>query len=180
MLTGKHIVLRAIESEDLPQLLAWRNQPHFRRFFREHRELSMTNQMQWYENMVVSDPRIRMFSIVTADEGVLLGATGLCYIDTINRNADFSIYIGYKDLYIDHHYSPDVAHVLLKYGFEELNLHRVWAEIYSIDTKKIQFFSELGFIQEGCHRQHHWTEGRWVDSLFFGLLKEEFYVIEKR
>ena len=37
--------------------------------------------------------------------GRLLGACGLCYIDFINRSADFSIYIGADDLYIDELYA---------------------------------------------------------------------------
>lgn len=174
MLTGEITGLRAIEESDLAQLLVWRNDPRMRRFFREYRELNMTQQKSWFDAKVNNDPATRMFAIVDLETKELMGAAGLCYIDSINRNADFSIYLGVDDLYIDEDYAPDAGRVLLRYGFEELNLHKVWSEIYSIDKPKQQLFYELGFTREGVHRETHWTEGQWVDSLFYGLLAKDF------
>lgn len=170
MIEGKVVGLRAIEVEDLPLLLQWRNKPEFRKYFREYRELGIENQNIWYNQKVLSDDCTRMFAIADLDTGELLGACGLCYIDWINRCADFSIYIGKNDLYIDSVYANDAAKVLIKYGFEELNLHRLWTEIYSIDEKKKVFFKELGFVHEAIHHQTHWTGGEWVDSWYYRLL----------
>lgn len=174
MLSGRHVGLRAIEREDLPQLLAWRNRPEYRRYFREYRELGSEQQTNWYMQSVLGNRDICMFAIMSLADQRLLGAAGLCYINWQSRNADFSIYIGADDLYIDDHYALDAARVLLRYGFEELGLHRVWAEIYDIDEPKKALFDELGFTLEGRHRETHWTEGRFVDSLFYGLLAAEF------
>jgi RimJ/RimL family protein N-acetyltransferase len=174
MIRGKRVRLRAIEPSDLEQLLLWRNRPDFRRYFREYRELSIAHQQKWYVDKVVNDPSTRMFSIVRDDTGELMGACGLCYIDWVNRNADFSIYIGYDHLYIDDVYAVDAGIQLLKYGFEELALHRIWAEIYDFDEAKKKFFSRLAFTLDGRHRETHWAEGAWHDSLFYGLLNEDF------
>jgi RimJ/RimL family protein N-acetyltransferase len=174
MIRGRHIGLRAIEPGELEQLLFWRNQPEFRRYFREYRELSSTHQQQWYTSKVVNDPDTRMFSIVRDDSRELMGACGLCHIDWINRNADFSIYVGYEHLYIDDVYAVDAGIQLLKYGFEELAMHRIWTEIYSFDEAKKKFLPQLGFTLDGCHREAHWSEGKWHDSLFYGLLRQEF------
>lgn len=174
MITGELTGLRAIEEADLPQLLKWRNDPRMRRFFREYRELNATQQQNWFDAKVNGDPSIRMFAIIDLDDNSLMGAAGLCYIDAINRNADFSIYIGADDLYIDDEFAPDAGRALLRYGFEELNLHKVWAEIYSIDEPKQRLFYELGFEREGVHKETHFTEGKWVDSLFYGLLRRNF------
>ena len=173
MLKGKYVGLRAIEESDLSQLLLWRNQPNYRRFFREYRELSQTNQRNWFDSKVLNDKSTEMFSIVDVNTGELLGACGLCYIDWINRNADFSIYIGKDDLYIDEKYAIEAAQIMMKYGFEELNLHRLWSEIYSFDEAKKVMFDRLGFKLEGVHKETHWTEGRWCDSLFYGYVMHD-------
>ena len=52
MLKGKIVSLRAVEKSDLKQLLIWRNNPKFRIFFRENREINNCNQKQWFENVV--------------------------------------------------------------------------------------------------------------------------------
>ncbi|MEA0561852.1 GNAT family N-acetyltransferase [Lysinibacillus irui] len=171
MLKGNLVGLRAIEKTDLTQLLQWRNNPEFRRFFREYRELNSENQLLWFEKYVINDPNTIMFAIVELETEKLIGACGLCYIDWVNRNADFSIYIGKNNLYIDTSFAIEAAQLMENYGFEELNLHRLWAEIYSIDEAKIKFFKELEFTQEGRFKETHWTEGKWVDSVYFGKIR---------
>lgn len=170
MLKGEQVGLRAIEERDLEPLRQWRNKPEFRRFFREYREISPEMQRAWFDAKVLKDPNTRMFAIERLADGALMGACGLCYIDPINQNADFSIYLGLDDLYIDDSYAPDAGQVLLDYGFGELNLHRVWCEIYAIDTAKQDFLPKLGFELEGRHKETHFTKGEWVDSLYYGLL----------
>ena len=180
MLKGRIVGLRAVEREDLKRLLAWRNQPEFRKFFREYRELNMENQSNWFESRVLADEHTRMFSIVILKTGELIGACGLCYIDWPNRCADFSIYIGKDGIYIDSEYAVDAAQLMIKYGFDELNLHRLWTEIYEFDEKKKILFKELGFEHEATHISTHWTEGKWVNSLYYRLLEYEYYNLEKR
>ena len=174
MIAGDHVGLRAIEPADLERLRDWRNRPQFRRNFREHREIGSEHQRRWYEKVVVADPATLMFSIVDIESGRLLGAAGLCSIDWVNRNCDLSIYIGHEDVYVDDRYASDAARVLLRYAFMELAIHRVWAEIYDYDEVKMQFLERLGFQLEGRHRQHHFADGSWHDSLFYGLLESEF------
>lgn len=169
MIKGKHTALRAIEREDLPELLSWRNNPNLRKYFREYRELNFQQQIIWFENKVNNDICTRMFAIVDFEQE-LLGAGGLCYIDWINRTADFSIYIGKNGLYIDEFLAPDAAKVMIKFAFEELGLNRLWSEIYAFDHAKVKFFNSLGFHLDGRHRQTHWAENKWHDSLFFSLL----------
>ena len=173
MIQGQLTALRAIEEADLPQLLAWRNQPELRRYFREYRELNTTQQRQWFEAKVNGDPGTRMFAITRRSTGQLLGACGLCYIDAVNRTADFSIYLGADGLYVDSHLAPDAAITMTRYAFDELGLNRLWSEIYAFDTAKAEFFQRLGFALDGRHRQTHWAEGAWHDSLYFSLLASD-------
>ena len=172
MLKGSVVGLRAIEDSDLEKLLSWRNNPEYRRYFREYRELGMENQKKWFETKVLNDEHTRMFSIIDIKDGTLIGACGLCYIDWVNRCADFSIYIGKDDIYIDDQYAVDAGDVMIKYAFNELNLHRLWSEIYSIDEKKKLMFQHLGFVHEATHASTHWTDGKWVDSWYYRLINE--------
>lgn len=172
MLKGNIVGLRALEETDLETLLEWRNQPDYRRFFREYRELNHRNQQMWFEQKVVNDEHTLMFSIIELETGELIGACGLCYIDWINRCADFSMYIGKDRKYIDDFYAIDAGKILIMYGFDELNLHRLWSEIYETDDKKKRMFELLGFTFEALHKSTHWTSGKWVDSLYYRLLNE--------
>ena len=50
MIMGTNYVnLRAIEKDDLPQLMQWRNKPEFRKYFRETSEINISKQNKWFE-----------------------------------------------------------------------------------------------------------------------------------
>ncbi|MDR0871373.1 MAG: GNAT family N-acetyltransferase [Planctomycetaceae bacterium] len=173
MLKGKYTALRAVEKDDLPQLMEWRNRPEYRRFFREYLELNADKQQRWFDKLVLNDPNTVMFAIASLETGELLGACGLCYINWQNRTADFSIYIGKDNLYIDDKYAVDAANVMIRYGINELGVHRFWSEIYDFDEQKVRMFNTLGFTLDGRHRKTHWTEGKWCDSLYYALLDDD-------
>ncbi len=174
MIAGAVIGLRAIERDDLATLLAWRNRADFRRFFREYRELGPEQQETWYRARCARRRSHRACSaIVESASGQLIGACGVCYIDWVNRTADFSIYIGHDGRYIDELYAADAGRTLLGYGFDELGLHRIWCEIYEFDVAKQRLLAGLGFSLDGRHRETHWAEGAWHDSLFYGILDRE-------
>lgn len=173
MIQGKNVGLRALEKDDLPQLMQWRNNPSMRKFFRETDEINAFNQLKWFENVVAKNSIHKMFAIVKSDTNELMGACGLCYIDWVNRSADFSIYLGYDNLYIDEKFAVEAAQLMRDYGFNVLNLHRLWAEIYSIDHAKKSFFDTLSFTLDGTFRETYWHEGKWHDSLFYSLLSTD-------
>jgi hypothetical protein len=170
VIRGQKIGLRAVEFDDLPQLLEWRNKPEFRQFFRENRELTWEQQLAWFSEKVIKAEDTRMFSVVSLDDGNLLGAAGLCYIDWVNGSADLSIYIGHEGKYIDDNLAPDALKVLIRHAFEELRFHRLWTEVYSFDEKKQKLFRDLGFSVDGEHRHTKWLKAKWYDSTIFSLL----------
>lgn len=168
MIAGAVVGLRAIEPEDLDQLLIWRNRPENRRYFREYREIPLSAQREWFERML-NDGSCAMFAIVHEDW--LVGATGLCNIDWLRRSAEVSLYVG--DGYIDSVYAPDALHALLVYGFDELGLRRIYAETYAFDVHKQALLLDAGFRQEGVLRDAHIAEGSWHDSYIYSLLSHE-------
>ena len=101
MLEGKKVSLKAVERKDLPKLLEWRNKKNFKKFFREYRILNINQQKKWFLDVVEGDKKTVMFSIILNKNQQLIGACGLTYINWVQKNADFSIYIGDKNIYID-------------------------------------------------------------------------------
>lgn len=175
MLKGKKVGLVAIERQDLKQLLDWRNNPDFRKHFREYRELSMADQEKWFNEKVLGDPTTRMFAVRRLEDNELLGCCGFVYISWVHRHADLSLYIGWNDTYIDDEgYAKEACDLLLTYGFSELDLHKVWTEIYSFDAKKKRLYDEFGFHKDGLLRENYFYNGKWWDSLILSLLQNEY------
>ena len=175
MLKGKKVGLTAVEKEDLKQLRDWRNDPEFKKHFREYRELNMIMQDKWFKEKVADDKTTMMFSIRRLSDGKLLGCCGFVYINWVHRHADLSLYIGWNKAYIDEKgYAEEACKLLFDYGFNELNLHKIWTEIYEFDTKKKKLYDKFGFNQDGLLRENYFYDGKWWDSRILSLLAIEF------
>jgi len=174
MLKGKNLSLFAVEKADLQQLRDWRNDPNFRKHFREYRELNLSQQEKWFETQVVADNTTLMFSIRRNEDNHLLGCCGLVYINWVHRHADLSLYIGLDDKYIDDEgYAEESCKLILNYGFNELCLNKIWTEIYEFDEKKKALYDKFGFKQDGLLRQNYWYDGQWWDSRILSILNSE-------
>ena len=164
MLVGNYTCLRAVESTDLELLTDWRNLPEFRINFREHRELGLENQKKWFNRLTLS-PNDYMFVILDKVSLEPIGACGLLYTNWIIRSSDFSFYIGKDKLYIDEKYAKDAAEVLIKYGFNDLNLKKIWMELYEYDIKKLEFFqNEFRFKVDGKLRRNAFAKKDYFKS----------------
>ena len=174
MLKGKKVSLYSVEKDDLQHFRDWRNNPDFRKHFREYRELNMAQQEKWFEDKVVKDNTTLMFSIRRNEDNELLGCCGFVYINWVHRHADLSLYIGWKDAYIDDKgYAEESCQLLLDYGFKELYLNKIWTEIYEFDDKKKALYDKFGFQQDGLLRQNYWYDGKWWDSRIISLLSSD-------
>ena len=173
MIKGEFIGLRAIELDDLVSLLGWRNNPNYRKHYREYRELSWEQQEAWFQQML-KDPHTLMFSIYTKiNDGELIGCCGLTHIHWTFGTAEISLYIGKGDLYLDSQFAPDAWGTLMRYGFEELRMNKLWVEVYEFDEKKIALCNRFNFHLDGRLRENTYKLGKYWDSLVFSLLRRE-------
>jgi len=167
---GKTLKLRAIELSDLKVLQSWRNNEQLRRYFREYRDFSLGQLEKWYHGMI-SDDRFEFFIIEHDNKPI--GTTGITYIDWVNRHADVHFYIGKNSEWIDNKHAPEAFNLILEYGFNILNLNKLWAEIYEIDNKKLTFFQERNFCIDANLREHYYYRGKYYTSHILSLLKHE-------
>lgn len=173
---GDKVYLAPIEEEDLRQLMIWRNLPEFRKHFREYRELSYQNQKNWFDSLA-GDRTTLMFSIKRIDNDELIGCCGLCYVNWVHKNADLSLYIGYEEAYIDEQgFAEESCKLLFNYGFNELNLHKIWTEIYEFDKKKKKLYEGFGFKEDGFLREQYFYDGKMWNSYILSLLRSEYCV----
>lgn len=176
MIKGDKIYLRSIESDDLPKLRDWRNDPKVRHWCREYSELNMENQKKWFDK-INSDPSIRMFAIcvLSSDQCVFekdfIGVCGLTSIDPIAGDAEFSLYIAPE--YQNHGYGRDSLKTLLKWGFSSANRQIIWGETFEGNPAIVLFLS-LGFKIEGLLRRRYFKNGKYIDCYSLSITREEF------
>ena len=172
MINGKKVGLTAVNQENIEQLREWRNQPELRQYFREHKELSKEMQSNWFNSRVLNDPNQYNFEIHDLESNKLIGHCGLYYINWIARTAEFGIYIG-DFSFRNGGYGSDSLRTLIHYGFDELNMNKIWAEVYS-NNEALNVYIHLGFKIEGILRQNVFKNGQYFDSTVISLLRSEW------
>lgn len=171
MINGELISLSVIEKEDLLSLQNWRNNSFLKQFFREHSELSYTDQLNWYEKL--KDKNEYFFCIRLNSTNELIGVVGVNYVNWINRTCQLSIYIGKENLYIDENgWAKEAVCLIESYAFETLHLNKIFCEVYEFDNKKLKLLTESNYSKEGELRKHIFKNGKYYNSVILSKIKE--------
>jgi RimJ/RimL family protein N-acetyltransferase len=149
----------------------WRNQPELRSRVREYRALTAEHQERWYARITADDSKDFMFAFDAEED--LLGVVGLCYWHPVNRTAEISFYLGAQQ-HARKGYTYEALTRLIEWGWDSLDLRKVWAECYSHNEPGLGMLYKLNFQEEGRLRQHVYKDGQHRNSFMFGLLREEW------
>lgn len=117
------------------------------------------------------------FSIRTLDGDRLIGIIGLGGISWQHGDCFVGIGVGEREFW-GKGYGTDAMQVILRYAFEELNLHRVSLNVFEYNLRAIRSYEKVGFVHEGRARKMLLRGGRAYDVLFMGILQDEW--LERR
>ena len=63
---------------------------------------------------------------------------------------------------------------MLGYGFNQLNLHRIFLTVLSFNARAIRAYEKVGFKKEGVFREHIYRDGKYHDVYYMGILENEW------
>jgi diamine N-acetyltransferase len=181
-LLGGRIRLRAAERSDIPLFVKWINDPEVTENVMLQVPMSVAEEERWFDSML-EQPQAQHVYVI----GVKLPSTGKEDVDgwqsigTIQfhdiswllRKAEIGIMIGEKDFW-DKGYGTEAMLVMLKHGFETLNLHRIWLQVFDKNKRGIRAYEKAGFVQEGRFRDGHYQHGRYYDIIIMSILKTDW------
>ncbi len=164
--------MRAIEREDLPNYVQWFGDPRILDYFGRFQPLSQAQEEAWYEGQL-QDPSVCNFAIEF--EGRHVGGAGFSNIEGHNGSAEVGLFVGIPELW-DQGLGCDVLESLLRFGFEEMNLHRICLRVFAENERAVHLYEKVGFRHEGCWRQAEFRHGRYHDLLWMSVLRDEWRV----
>ena len=114
---------------------------------------------------------LMVFAVTENTNNDFLGACGLTISEKFER-AEIGYWIG--EPYWGQGYCTEAAELVLKFGFEELDLHRIHGSYFARNPASGQVMRKLGMQQEGIAREHTKKWGVFEDLVLWGLLREEW------
>ena len=175
MIYGERIRFRHVEREDLPTFVRWVNDPEVRAGIAMYLPMSMASEEMWFDNMLKRPPDEQPLGIEIQDgeEWRIIGNCAYFKIEQINRVGEVGIMIGEKTEW-NKGYGTEAMQLLLKHGFETLNLNRVYLRVYATNARAIRAYEKFGFIIEGQQREAHYLEGKYIDVVMMSVLRSEW------
>ena len=175
ILETERILLKPVESEDLSFLMNLRWDKDLTQYI-IHDPISMADQQQWYEKIKKGNNlALSIFYKESKDDTnpTIIGTIGLFDINYRHQYAKLKstrILAKYQGTGIVF----EVLMLLFDYGFNTLNLHKIFGDSFEENTPIITILEKLGFQKEGLLRNHYFHEGLFKNAVVLGLLREDF------
>ena len=112
------------------------------------------------------------FGLRRTIDQVLIGAAEIEDINWHHGNAWLSIGLG--KTYWNQGLGTEALRLLVRFAFEELNLHRLQLTVFEYNQRAQAVYRKLGICVEGSMREWILRDGKRYDMLQMGLLASEW------
>ena len=169
-LKGENIYLRALEPEDINFLYTVENDTSFwevsstlvpfSRYFLEryvanaHQDIYVAKQLRLVIVANTTDKAIGMIDLFEFSPEHKRAGIGIIIVEKEQLNG----------------YASEALQLLINYSFKQLNLHQLFANITSDNTKSISLFTKYNFIEAGVKKEWIYTNGSFKDEILFQLI----------
>jgi diamine N-acetyltransferase len=177
MLKGERVILRAIEREDLKRIHE----------LQRNVDLVLFGMGSWQPQPLASfekrfdkqlDDDDPCWFVIEVD-GVVIGDMGLHHRDQRARVSAFGIGI-YDPAYIGQGYGREATRLFLDWAFRIQNYQRIWLDTAADNERAIRSYLAVGFVEEGRQRKQFYADGRYVDAVMMGMLREDWEALRER
>lgn len=173
-----NIELSQIELADIPALKSILTSD-FRQFIDINKEMTSKDVEDYVASLNTEDSYC--FGIKASKDNeykkMIIGLCGISNIDWINSNGELIFMMidksGYMSTIQNHASSKTALSKLLKFGFHELNIHKLWIEIFN-GNDVMAVLEEFGFVAEGVRRANKYKNGKYIDTTICSIVSQEF------
>lgn len=172
MYYGKKVMLRELRESDLPDIMEYVNDYETYSTFTDSAPRPKTEEFQkcWIAGSTRED--LLTFAIADKETGEFAGTIQLRDINRRARRSLFSIVL--KPSAQGRGYGTDALRVLLRFAFDELNLHKITLVVYEGNEGGRRLYEKVGFQYEGTLREQVYRQGHYHDQLVYSILASEF------
>ena len=167
MLETERLILRPLTTDDFEAVHSWASNP------------ANTRYMAWGPNtekqtksFLVTASVGKDYAVVIKKSGNVIGSCGI-YPDSANDTAEIG-WILHKD-YWKQGYGTELGGELIRYGFEDLKLRRIFAPCAAVNYGSYRVMERNGMRREALHVKAFWArvDKEWIDGAVYAILAEE-------
>ncbi|HAS8600274.1 TPA: N-acetyltransferase [Vibrio vulnificus] len=166
------LFFRRIEKSDLPYRVDWINDPDINRTLTFSTPVSMSSTEKWFEISSNDNTKLNLtFFIKENQDFIPIAFGGFINVDLKNSRAELFVTIGNKD-YHGKGIGKKIVSFLVSYGFEELNLNKVYLTTLDNNERAKLLYERCGFTVDGKLRKHFYHKGQFRDCYHMSILRD--------
>jgi diamine N-acetyltransferase len=171
-LLGEHIILRALEPEDLNFLYQIENNESFWEVSHTQTPFSKYLLKQYLENAHLDIYESKQLRLLIEEKATKkqVGMIDLFDFNPQHKRAGIGILI-HPD-FENKGVASEALSLLINYSFSHLQLHQLYANITSSNSKSLALFKKYNFNEVGIKKDWILSEGKFKDEVLFQLIKE--------
>jgi RimJ/RimL family protein N-acetyltransferase len=169
---GKKVSLHPLRYEDKEILFQWVNDRALVNYNAPYRPISESNHEEWFE-AVTRKHDVFFFVIKENEKNTTIGSCQLHNVHWVHRSAELQIRIG-DEKYRNKGYGAEAIELLLRFGFQDLNLHRVYLHLLKNNERAKKAYMKTGFVVEGDLHEAAFVNGKYVDLQMMSILRDAY------
>jgi len=169
------LLLRPMEEGDAEAIHAYQSLPEIAQYqYWDPRSLEdvQARLAEWCGMRRLEGEGTLAFAVETHSERRLIGDVSLRVTDAAARQGTFGFTL--HPACQGRGYATEAGRALLRIGFEELNLHRIFACCDVRNTASWRVMERLGMRREAHFREHALFKGGWDEEFYYALLQREW------
>ncbi|MQA80634.1 MAG: GNAT family N-acetyltransferase [Streptosporangiales bacterium] len=109
---------------------------------------------------------------VRVDDGMLVGDATFIWRSEAMRQGEIG-YVLHPDAF-GRGYATEIGAELLRFGFEDVGLHRIAGRLDGRNAASARVLEKLGMRREAHLVQNEIVKGEWTDEVIYGVLADEW------
>lgn len=171
------VYLDAVRQSDVERFAAWFADPSLAALLIPGVALpySPEDEQEWFEAVRQSRRagKVYTFAVRRREDGGVIGTVSLT-LEPKGRSATFGIAIADPGAR-GHGFGQEASELILRFGFDELGLHRVELRVFDFNEPAQRLYRRLGFREEGRRRDALFRDGRYHDDVIMSMLEDEYH-----
>lgn len=180
-LAGEKIILRPFEEKDCDIMLEILSEPDLKKLtgsvfndkeaYADPQPEEKEKIRKWYMTRNEQNNRLDL-AVVHKNSNQVIGEVVFNEYDEETNNVNFRVLLSESSC--NKGLGTEAISMFIKYGMEELELHKISLEVFSFNPRAERVYQNVGFKLEGIKREDFLYNNEYIDTKIYGMLKADY------
>jgi len=175
-LIGKRVVVRPLVPDDAASLHENINDYDIYKYTLTIPHPYKLSDAEWFINHAkekLEQKKSYDLGIELKETGKIIGGMAICHIDEKHDAAEVGYWLGKK--YWGQSITSESLELLMDFAFNELKLHRLYANTFIENIASQRVLEKAGFKCEGRRKEAIKKDGKYCDDFIYGLISSDYF-----